>query len=220
MDRAGLYAGLLCAVLVLGCDTGEVTGPDAGNGDGGMNNMIPDAGDDDVSSIEIEWRTDPEIPAQDLGAPWDATLRRATFHLEDLRVVGDAAVLERPEFEMEFTERDRPVLEFKPAAPGMYSTFIGHIDSYEIEGTVRLMGEDRDFRIQDNPPSSTTFVVLLDNTNVEEGKKRRLRVDIALDDFINELDWFDADEEDGTLVLSDDMMDGAREEIAEAFELD
>lgn len=217
MDRAGLFAALVGAVLAFGCDKGEIAGPDAG--DGGMNNMIPDAGDD-VSAIRIEWRTEPEVPASSWGGPWDATLSRATFRLEDLRVVGDAAILERPELEMEFIERDRPVLEFKPAAPGMYSTFIGHIDSYEIEGTVRVMGQDRDFLIQDDPPSSTTFVVQLGNTNVEQGKTRRLRVNIELDDFIDDLDWSAADEEDGLLVLSDDMLDEAREEIAEAFDLD
>jgi len=218
MDRAGLCAALVSAVLVVGCGNGEVLGPDArdGDGDSGVPGT-PDARQGDVSALELEFRTDPEIPKDDLGAPWQASLTKATFRIEDLRVVGDAAILEDPELELEFTERQHIIQRFSPAAPGMYSTFIGRIDHYRIEGTVDIGAGDQDFRIDDNPDASTTFVVLLGNVSVGAGETVKLRIDIELEDFVNEIDWANAELDDDKLVPEDE--EELSEEIAEAFVL-
>lgn len=219
MYRAELFAALACAVLALGCDTGEVTGPDArvDDGDGGVNPGDPDARPGDVSAIELEFRTDPEVPTDSLGSPWAATITRVAFDLDDLRIVGDAATLNKADIDLEFTEREHIKQLFAPAAPGMYATFIGHIDRYEIEGTVDVGGSTEDFRISDTPSASTTFVVQLGNVDVAAGQTKSLRIDIELSDFVNGIDWDNAENEDGTLEPANE--ESLRDEIAASFTL-
>jgi hypothetical protein len=222
MARACFAAALLGSTLAIACDTGEIPHADAGPGDGdGGVTPGDDGGGGGEAALEFEWRTMPSVPGSS-GGPWDATYDRVLVRLADVRAVGDAALLSRAEFEMEFTEDERYVLRFDQAPPGMYATLIGHVAEIQVEGTVRVGPQTEDFEIDDQPPPATSFAAPLGYAVVEAGKTERIKMRIDIAAVVDAIDWSAVEKEDGTLEVStgDDEVDAMRAALVTAIRRD
>jgi hypothetical protein len=223
MDRAGSRIALVSAVLACACacGTGDVL-PDAGDSDGDGGASIDASGDGggDLSALEIEFRTDPEIPGA-AGGPLEPTFDHAVFQLANVRAVGDVAALMRDEFNLEFEDRDRPKLLYASAPPGVYSTLIGRVVSFDIDGTVRVGGETEEFEIKEAPTGQHNFVIMLEGATVEAGMTTRVEVRIHLRDIVESIDWTMVESEDGKLEVDDDYpdFDAVLDQILASFEL-
>jgi hypothetical protein len=217
MDRAGVRVLAMIASLAMACGDDVVEQPDASTDDGGVD-IDTDAGEN-VSALEIEWRTSPKLDDDPKGA-WELVLTHAKFSLEDVRVVGDAATLMKSSLELDFKGEERPVLRFSSAPPGLYASLIGRIKSYELRGTIVVDSETVEFEIKDEPPGALSFQVQLQGVEVVPGETERVRIDIEVDDVIEEIDWTMVGEVDGVLTIDGDSaeVEAVRDELAEQFD--
>lgn len=218
MVRAGLGALALAVLLVPGCGDDDPTLPDAGEGDADVGDVDADTG---VSALELEWKLDPRLNDEPVG-PLRLVVTEARFSLEDLRVVGDADVLQRSSYELDFERDDAPLLRFAPAAPGIYASFVGRIKAYRVRGTIELEGEEWEFEISDEPPPSVGYAIPLQNVEVLPGETERVKLEIEIERVIEEIDWSMVEVDDGVLEVEkdSDVIDDVRDELGDAFQVD
>ncbi len=146
--RCVVFAG-----LVVACgDDSSTPGIDAATGSG----------------LVVAWTTQPATWPIDLGD--GLTLEVATFALDRLRVVGDAAPGDprttASETELRWDEVTRPPeLSFPDAPGGVYSQLSilvdGHVagPSIVLRGHARVASTDYEYRITDDSPFSTTLAI-------------------------------------------------------------
>ena len=149
LRRCVVFAGLLVAAC--GDDT-SMPGTDAATGSG----------------LVVAWSTQPATWPIDLGE--GLTLERATFAVDRLRMVGDAAPGDprttASAFELLWDDVSRPPeLSFPNAPGGVYSQLSllvdGHVagPSIELRGHARVGGTDYEYRITDDSPVSATLAI-------------------------------------------------------------
>jgi len=217
MARAGVSALALMASLAFACGDGGVTSPDASDGDGGAGGA--DAGEG-VSALVLEWKTDPALDDSPTG-PLDLVVTRAEFYLEDLRAVGDAAVLTRSSFDLVFGGEGKPTVRYAPAAPGLYSSLIGRIHRYDIAGTIVVDSETYELRIHEEPRPEPSFDISM-NERVLPGMTTTVKLEIEIGHIVEEIDWSTVDLDEGILDVDHEFarIADVREEIVDAFQLD
>lgn len=116
----------------------------------------------------IAWSSAPAEWPGDLGD--SVTIERATFAVDSLRVVGDAAPGDprttARDFMLRWDDASRPEdIGFPDAPTGVYSQLSividGHVagPSVELRGRARVSGTDFEYRITDDSPVSVTLPI-------------------------------------------------------------
>jgi hypothetical protein len=174
----------------------------------------------------VTWSAKPALP----GPVTDKiTVSEASFSLEHLQLISDAGAdgrTTRSRFQISWDAASAPSRETFPDAPAaVYQRIlldmradVGPPYSYEIRGTVRDSDDDlRPFRIVDRLMLEIPIncsVTLAAGASVELG----IRVDLK--NALNSIDWRDAVDDHGTLVLTPPQILGLHRQLEDAFELD
>lgn len=131
------------AIAATGCKVGDTGTPPDGGGGGGLS---------------VVWNGQPTtIPSEPSS---DMTIDRAVFHLDGLRVVGDAGTFPLDRDKLEWSRGIVPTAVLVTgASPGLYSRLLFGLEgdtedgktqyAYEITGTVKVNGSFQPFTVHD-----------------------------------------------------------------------
>ena len=183
----------------------------------------PDAPDGGTTELRIEWAGRPEaLPA---AVASTATLERAVFRLDDLRVVGDAGPIDLDHETLAWSSGIVPTPDVPAGAPpGLYSRLLFKLDgdddgsdeyAYELVGTARVGTTTRPFTIRDRGELSVSleFSIML-----PAGATARIPVLVELDKLVEAVDFAQAPIDDGQfLVEGGPALDAVRAKLREAF---
>ena len=175
----------------------------------------------------IEWSSSPaDWPSASVDG---ISLERARFALESLRVVGDAGPGDprttASAVAVDWDAQQQPAsIAFDSAPPGLYSQVAlafegqGDGDSYQIDGTIEVGGEEYDFRIEDTEP--LTFNVAIDEM-LAPGEQAVIGLRINFIHAIESVDWQNVNISDGRKELEDGDPEMAlfRTKLVESFEI-
>ena len=206
-----------------GCDVDSVTA-DAGVNPGDDGSAGSDAAT--TGGLTFDFRSKPKLPpfgAGDAGGSWDAKIETATIVLGDVRAIGDAApgsgATTRDMFTLTWVTSDREELVFANAPPGIYSLLRAQIVSWDVTGEVDIEGaENVPFHIADAPSMSLSLSVPILVT-LASNDDQTVRIDVNLDDIVEDIDWDEIDLDDGTLdvtSMAPDIND-IRNKLTDAF---
>lgn len=188
-----IAVALAAAMALTGCPIGDDPPPPPPDG--------PPGG----SGLTITWTS---RPAQIPGAlSPDLRIDRAAFRQDDLRVEGEpgTARLDRDELEWAsgVTPADLPVTG---ASPGLYALLSFKLEgdeeddeyAYEITGSVRVNGQDREFTIRD----TNNFGISLGfSITLPAGGTATIPVHVDLDELVNAVDFEQLQPEDGKYLV-------------------
>ena len=210
-------------LVVVACHVDNVVAPDA---------TIDADGHPQPIGMFVTWSARPALP----GPVSDKiTVTEANFWLEHLQLISDAGADDRTtrsRYGISWDAASQPSQEMFPAAPAaVYQRILLDMRadvappySYEIRGTVDVGGggggsgtNTKPFRIVDRLmleiPISCS-VSLAAGTSVAVG----IRVDLR--SALGSINWRDADDDHGTLVLTTQQILGLHSQLEDAFELD
>jgi hypothetical protein len=206
---------VVIAGILIGCSGDDTTVPP------------PDATEGGTGGLVVQWSSAPETWPGDLGN--GATLERAEFAFDNLRVVGDGGPGDprttATAFKVRWDENTTPVaLMFVDAPAGLYSqvsmAIDGHLttDTFDIRGHVNLSGTDYEYRIDGDNPLAVTVGIDKTLTPPDTATvKLRINFTHALDS----VDFATLDIDSGKIELSDgdSQMDAFRAALVESFEI-
>jgi hypothetical protein len=209
--RSALLAGLACA-----CHSADRAAPDA---TGGPDSATVAAG------LHVPWSSSPLIP----GNGGDLTISNALFRVDSLGVIGDAGPgdprTSRSTFEVHWNASLQPeTINFADAPTGLYSKVTvqadGHLiqNSYEINGTVRLNGDLKNFAIHDLDALTANIDI---STMLEPGGGAVVPIRVRFDEALGVIDFATLSVDGGVLDLDtfDAQMPAFRNKLATSFEL-
>ncbi|HUS33417.1 MAG TPA: hypothetical protein VMZ53_33170 [Kofleriaceae bacterium] len=205
--RCAVVAGLFCA-----CHSDDTTTPDG------------DVGGD--AGLTVRWTSRPVTWPGDLGST--VTIKSARFHLDSLRVIGDAGPgdlrTSKDAFEVRWEEgRDPPAdIQFDNAPTGLYSQIALQIDgnvvedSYELRGTVVVNNNLEDFVIEDADPLAINLSI---DKSLSAGSKATIDIEIDFAHALSAVDFSAMNKSDGKLQLdeSDAGITELRKKLLESF---
>jgi hypothetical protein len=187
----------------------------------------PDAGDDatmEGSGLVLAFTSEPNVGGS-VDGDYDAVLGEVEIRLEDVRVIGDAALGDERTsvgaLELEWESKDTIYVRFPQAPPGMYSQLLGDVVSYEISGTIEIDGESKSFTIGEEE-ANFGFSEGLSNVNLEPSAALELPVRVDIAKVIREINWRDVGEgEEGKLRIGEGSseIDSVRGKLKEMFEV-
>jgi hypothetical protein len=202
---------VVIAGLLMGCDPGDTSTPDAPVG---------------TSGLIVAWSTSP--------VDWPSTtnlvtLSNARFALDSLRVVGDAGPGDprttSTTLDLRWDKDSQPGdINFDDAPTGLYSqialAFDGHTttESFRIEGKMTVGSNNYDFRIEDDDPLG--FNVGIDEM-VMPGTTATIHLRVNFTHAIDSVNWQNVDLDGGRLELQtgDSEMAAFRAGLVESFEI-
>lgn len=169
----------------------------------------PDAADGGTTELRIEWIG---LPASLPGAVSStATLERAKFRPDDLRVVGDAGPIELDRETLEWASGIVPTPDVPAGAPpGLYSRLLFELEgdddgggdeyAYELVGTARVGSTTRPFTIRDRGELelSLDFSIML-----RAGSGARIPVRVDLGKLVEAVDFAQVPVVDGQFLVED-----------------
>jgi hypothetical protein len=217
-----ILTGAVLTALI-GCGTGEVSGPDAGHRDG---DVLPgdDGGSTNGTRLTIEIEIKPSLPA-DVGGPHKIMIEEVVFDLTNVRVIGDSAPGDArttiPTRRLTWSGSGNEEIDYPDAPPGIYSTFIANVENYQIRGDLDLPGPggEQQFEIDDTPPGVHTIIVSLGGVRLEPNQPKTIKIDFDLGDGIKDLPWDTYPIEDGMVEVDEDdsVIDEVRAAVLGAF---
>jgi hypothetical protein len=201
--------------MLIGCSGDDTHVPD------------PDAGNGGTGGLVVQWSSTPESWPGDVGN--GATIERATFAFDSLRVVGDAGPGDprttASGFMVRWDDNTKPSdIMFSDAPTGLYSqvsmAIDGHLttETFELRGHVNVGGTDYEYRIDSDNPLAVT--VGIDKTLMPpEAATVELRLNFA--HALDSLDFSALDIDGGRIELGDGdaQMPTFRTKLVESFEI-
>ena len=189
--RARLRIALIAvlAMAATGCPADDTTTPPDGSG----------------GALSITWESQPAVIPSEPSS--DATIERAVFLQDGLRVVGDAGTFDLDRDELEWSRGIVPTaLPVMGASPGLYSRLRFGLDgdeedgdyAYEITGTVKVSTAFQPFTIRDTEDLalSLDFSIML-----PVGGSATIPVRIAIDKIVDAVDFAQVPMEDGRYLV-------------------
>jgi hypothetical protein len=173
-----------------------------------VGNNGDDGGDDDGGGggLTIEWNGHPStIPSEPSS---DITVDRAVFHLDDLRLVGDAGPIDLDRDQLEWSRGIAPTaLPVAGALPGLYSRLLFDLDgsndgevtyAYEITGTVKVNDSFQPYTLRDTNDLtlSLDFSIML-----PAGGTATIPVRIEIDKMVNVINFSQVPMQDGRYLV-------------------
>jgi hypothetical protein len=202
---------VVLAGLLLGCDPGHTTSPDATEGPSGLTVAW--------SSAPSSWPSTTDL----------VTLKNARFALDSLRVVGDAGPGDprttTNSLSLRWDKDAQPGdISFDDAPTGLYSQVAlaldGHntTESFRIEGDVTVGSTNYEFRIEDDNPLGFNVDI---NQMVMPGTSSTIHLRVNFTHALDSVDWQNVDLDSGRLELStgDPQMSTFRANLVESFEI-
>lgn len=159
--------------------------------------------------LTFEFRTAPVLPT----VTADLSVDEIRLELRDVRAIGDSAPgdsrTSRSRLTLEWKLEAEPApLVFDLAPPGIYSNFEARLgaatteeERFEIRGKVRVSGELRDFRIQNDRVTRPIAVALGGLTVGAVPRVATLSLSLA---FLSSVPWSDGAGEEDELQIDDD----------------
>jgi hypothetical protein len=189
--RIALLAAL--AVAAAGCPVERPPVPPVDSGGG--NGLI------------ITWESRPRVIPSEPSS--DATIERASFRQDDLRLVGDAGTIKLDRDELEWARGITPTaLPVAGAVPGLYSRLLFELEgdddvgreeyAYEITGTVKVNDSFEPFTIRDTGELTMTldFSVML-----PVGGDATIPVRVEIDKIVDAVDFAQVGKQDGRYLV-------------------
>jgi len=210
------FLRIIFAVAVVTAATGCFVGEDPPPGD--------DDGGGGGGGLTIEWNGHPgTIPSEPSS---DITIDRAVFHLDDLRLVGDAGPIDLDRDQLEWSRGVVPTaLPVMGALPGLYSRLLFELDgsddgeveyAYEITGTVKVNDTFRPYTVRDTGDLalSLDFSIML-----PAGGAATIPVRIEIDKIINVINFSQVSQQDGRYLVdnSSPQISNLRAAVPAAF---
>jgi hypothetical protein len=202
-------------LMVTGCQFSSMAGsstPDA-PGDGHPRSL----------GMLVTWKANPTIPGM---LSDKVTVSDATFQIDHLQVVADAGNVMRTKYLLAWDQTTSPKTDvFPDAPPGMYSKvslvmMSGGLGSYayQIHGTWRDNGETKNFEIRD----SAALIIGFDCSEMlAAAGSATIGIKLDLRDALDGIDFKNAEDDEGTLELSDSQeLLALRGRLMNAFQLD
>jgi hypothetical protein len=226
MRHAGTF--LMVGLLLSGCsDPGE--GPPDPTPDAGVRpdagGEEPDAGEAGGAGLTFQFASRPSLPGE-LEGEYNPVIEEAELLLVQVRVIGDSSPggegTSAESLELSWEDDGAEELRFPQAPPGIYSQLMAEIESYDIEGTVEISGEDVPFRIAEQS-AGIQVSLSLDGLELEPGMDRVVSVHVDVGDVIQAIDWNAVPvDEEGWLHVSPESEQGAqvRERLGDSFDAD
>jgi hypothetical protein len=196
--RASLWITFAVAVATAatGCFVGnDPPGDDGDDGGGG-------------GGLTIEWNGQPStIPSEPSS---DITIDRAVFHLDDLRLVGDAGPIDLDRDKLEWSRGIVPTaLPVMGALPGLYSRLLFDLDgsddgevtyAYEITGTVKVNDSFQPYTLRDTSDLtlSLDFSIML-----PAGGIATIPVRIEINKVVEVINFSQVSTQDGRYLVDD-----------------
>ncbi len=220
---------ILCGLSLSGCtgatddDAKPAEIPDAGTESRDAPAMSPEQ-----AGLSFEFVTEPgllggEPEVIDIDGNYEATISKASFTLQRVRIIGDSATgngrTSVREFVLEWSDQAPALLQFPQAPPGIYSRMLGDIDSYHIEGTIGLGAGAKSFVIDESGVDAELSVGLMDLV-LEPGMDAIFQVTISLRPLVSAIEWDQVDEDDNGALVVDERsrdIDCARASLELAF---
>jgi hypothetical protein len=189
---------------------------------------VPDSSVDaagGTGGLVVKWSSTPETWPGDLGG--GATIERATFAFDSLRVVGDAGPGDprttASGFMVRWDDNTKPSdIMFSEAPTGLYSqvsmAIDGHLttETFELRGHVNVSGTDYEYRIDGDNPLAVT--VAIDKTLMPpEAATVALRINFQ--QALDSLDFSTLDIDSGRIELDDGdaQMPAFRTSLVQSF---
>lgn len=226
MRHAGMI--LIVGLALAGCsdpggkDPPDVT-PDAG--------MQPDAGEEPDAGaagagLIFQFSSNPSLPGE-LDGEYNPVIEEAELLLVQVRAIGDSSPggegTSADSLELSWEDEGAEELSFPQAPPGIYSQLMAEIESYELEGTVQISGEDVPFRIAEESGAGIQVSMSLDGLALEPGMDRVVIIHVDVGDVIQAIDWDAVPvDEDGWLHVGPESPQSAavRERLANSLDDD
>ena len=223
-----VLALLLAAACSVESGSRPDSGPVAGEDGGGPGPDAPVAG---AAGLTLQFRGVPPLPAN-LDGAFEPRLDWVRIDLENVRAIGDSAPGDerttRDELSLAWSagdgdddepENDPVVVSFDQAPPGLYSHVLVQLTHYQLEGTVDIEDNDRDFDIDDTPSSPLAISIALGGVTLEAGETRQLTIDVACGAAVVDTPWDQVEPEDGDLEVgsSSPHIGGIRARMESAF---
>jgi hypothetical protein len=224
MRLAGTF--VMVGLLVAGCsdpgdDPPDPT-PDAG--------VRPDAGDDEPDAGEpggagltFRFASRPSLPGE-LEGEYNPEIDEVELLLVQVRAIGDSSPggegTSADLLELSWEDDGAEELRFPQAPPGIYSQLMAEIQSYELEGTVEISGDEVPFRIAEES-ASIQVSLSLDGLELEPGMDAVVSIHVDVGDVIQAIEWDEVPvDEEGWLHVSPESAQGAaiREVLANSFD--
>jgi len=206
-----LIFAALALIAACGQNPGDDDSVDAGSAQGGL---------------ELDPVSRPDIPGS-AGGSYNVFIATAHVDINDLRAIGDAAPGDErtrvAQLSLGWNDESTPTsILFADAPLGLYSQVLGELTSYRITGTVKVSDTTYPFEIDDTPPSPLSIRTGLDGVVVVAGQTTQVDLVFRLGDVLNDINWADADVEDGTIVIdgSSTGINDLRDHMRELFEHD
>jgi hypothetical protein len=203
-------------LVVVGCHVDTLVVPDAPT--------EPD-GPPRLQGMFVTWNARPALP----GPITDKiTITDATFQLEHLQLVSDAGAdnrTTRTRYQIAWSAGGAPAQEAFPNAPAaVYQRILLDMRAnglppyaYDIRGTVRDGDGVRSFRITDK----MMLEIPIDcSVALAAGGSVSLGIRVDLKDALDGINWKDAQNQDGMLMLTPAQLLGVHTQLEHAFELD
>jgi hypothetical protein len=218
MNLAGLIATALTGAMLAACNGSPPGGgPDGGlASDGGGNGG--DGGSGSGDGLRLVFQTDPAVPGT-VGGDFDVTVSSLEFHLDNLRVVGDAAPGDDRTRIGNFTASwpgSDPEVRFGQAPPGLYSYVLADLTEYEMKGSATV-DIQRGFSIEDegiNLQLSIPLSVVLEPNGSED-----IAIVLSLSPVLGELRWDEADvNAEGKYDVDGELRTFMRNQLVDAFQ--
>ena len=192
MQRAGLF--LIVGLALAGCSDPGTNPPD----------VMPDAGirldaageEPDAApggaGLIFRFASNPSLPGE-LDGEYDPVIEEAELLLVQVRAIGDSSPggegTSADSLELSWEDDGAEELRFPQAPPGIYSQLMAEIESYELEGTVRIDGEDVPFVIAQESGAGIQVSLSLDGLELEPGMDRVVSIHVNVGDVIQAIEW-------------------------------
>jgi hypothetical protein len=224
MRHAGMF--LILGLALAGCsDPGGNEPLDAMPGA----DARPDAAGEEPdggagAGLTFRFASEPSLPGE-LEGEYNPVIEEAELLLVQVRAIGDSSPggegTSADRFELSWEDDESEELRFPQAPPGIYAQLMAELESYEIEGTVQISGEDVPFRIAEESGAGIQVSVSLDGLELEPGMDRVVTIHVDLGDVIQAVEWDEvpADEEGWLHVRAESPQAATvRERLADSFD--
>jgi hypothetical protein len=224
MWHAGIF--LMVGFVVAGCSDPGGEDPPDGKPDAGARpdaaGEEPDAGSGGAGLV-FRFASRPSLPGE-LEGEYNPEVEEVELLLVQVRAIGDSSPggegTSADSLELSWEDGGAEELRFPQAPPGIYSQLMAEIDSYQIEGTVEISGDDVPFRIAEES-AGIQVSLSLDGLALEPGMDRVVSIHVDIGDVIQSIEWDEVPvDEEGTLRVSPESALGAevRERLADSFD--
>lgn len=195
-----IVAWLAVAISLGGCP-GPTTSPDSG---------APDDGEDDGDGLTIRIEVDQSLPATTKGGA--IQVEAISILTSSIRALGDSAPGDETTtlegLELAWTESEAPdSFTFERAPAGRYSSVKMHIVkgsgeyAFRVRGSVDVSGTISPFEI-DAELSDLSASIAVDEM-LPAGASAEIRIVLTVAALVDAIDWSNATDDGGTLVIQD-----------------